>query len=758
MSKDTIKQNPRYQQGIEKISVTEATFAKSTERVIEPSWINFFYGNNGSGKTTISRTIRSAGDCVVFEGGKTADEYNIAVYNQDFVTKDLNLDSLPGVFMLGEENIEDRKQLDAKQEERKRLEEQHGKTDVERQAKEREKTKIYDGFQTMCWKAAARYKTVFGGGGSLRTKDLCTERILKTNVDVAPNYDFDTIVSEYNTATSTDSQRYDHLAPLVLDRLDGAEKYELLSQSITSTADSGFARFVQSIGALKWVDDGHRQFAPKADGKCPYCQQPLKGLGKDIEKEIAACFDGKYTEDCAKLADFEKKYAEYLNGFIETIGRHIAYIPLTGFGNRAEYEKQLELLVKTAEVNNRRIAEKIAKPSEEITLDTVRPYLEAVNTFIADTNVLFDKNNAIFVAKGKTRDACLDKIWALLTFEMHEPKTKYLAAEKTVVAEIGLLRNKYEKEQSEIAVLKATALKLSEKLGGNALPVEVINGLLEKSGFRGFKLANHGRIPDKYVVIREDGSEAQNLSEGERNFIAFLYFYHLVHGSWKKEDLDKPKIVVIDDPVSSMDSGVLFIVGSYVRDLIEDCFCDGTKYKIRQIFVLTHNPYFHKDVSHKYETGSEEIVRKSAFYAVKKSEDNISTLRLFESENESNEIGVENVSPVKTSYDSLWCEYRDAKLPSTLLSVIHRIIEYYFLQICSYSIDVVRERVTGYIDDERKQKVADEMLRYIYDDIHDTGDGIYFSPCSDTGKYKAVFELIFKAMGQEQHYLKMSGE
>ena len=43
----------KYKSAIEKIIVSEATFQNSPEREIEPSWINFFYGNNGSGKTTI---------------------------------------------------------------------------------------------------------------------------------------------------------------------------------------------------------------------------------------------------------------------------------------------------------------------------------------------------------------------------------------------------------------------------------------------------------------------------------------------------------------------------------------------------------------------------------------------------------------------------------------------------------------------------------------------------------------------------------
>ncbi len=64
--------------------------------------------------------------------------------------------------------------------------------------------------------------------------------------------------------------------------------------------------------------------------------------------------------------------------------------------------------------------------------------------------------------------------------------------------------------------------------------------------------------------MRQDGTVADKLSEGERNFIAFLYFYHLVRGSLTDSDVSKDKIVVIDDPVLSMDSSVLFIVSTLV--------------------------------------------------------------------------------------------------------------------------------------------------------------------------------------------------
>ena len=58
--------------------------------------------------------------------------------------------------------------------------------------------------------------------------------------------------------------------------------------------------------------------------------------------------------------------------------------------------------------------------------------------------------------------------------------------------------------------------------------IDAINALLKSFGFQGFVLAKSGR-DGFYKIQHSDGSDAkETLSEGERSFIAFLYFYHLV--------------------------------------------------------------------------------------------------------------------------------------------------------------------------------------------------------------------------------------
>jgi wobble nucleotide-excising tRNase len=86
------------------------------------------------------------------------------------------------------------------------------------------------------------------------------------------------------------------------------------------------------------------------------------------------------------------------------------------------------------------------------------------------------------------------------------------------------------------------------------------------------------------VIERYNGEDAfLTLSEGERNFIVFLYFYHLIKGSFSKNDIENDMVVVIDDPVSSLDNDILFIISTLIRNLWK-----STDFPyIKQFFILT---------------------------------------------------------------------------------------------------------------------------------------------------------------------------
>lgn len=78
-------------------------------------------------------------------------------------------------------------------------------------------------------------------------------------------------------------------------------------------------------------------------------------------------------------------------------------------------------------------------------------------------------------------------------------------------------------------------------------------------------------------IIKREGEIAFNLSEGEKNAIAFSYF--IVKTREKGLKIEE-EIIVIDDPVSSFDSNFIFHCFSLIKSYFGN---------VQQLFILTHN-------------------------------------------------------------------------------------------------------------------------------------------------------------------------
>ena len=257
--------------------------------------------------------------------------------------------------------------------------------------------------------------------------------------------------------------------------------------------------------------------------------------------------------------------------------------------------------------------------------------------------------------------------------------------------------------------------------------------------------------------MRQDGTVADKLSEGERNFIAFLYFYHLVRGSHTDADVSKDKIVVIDDPVSSMDSSVLFIVSTLVREMVEVCHNNASYLDnqvqgnyIKQIFILTHNVYFHREITYN-QTSRYHCV---SFFVVNKASNN-STVKPCVRQCLTKPTEQENFNPVQNSYAALWGEYNEVDTTIPLMNVIRRILEYYFMQLCGYDGVNIRKRVLDEhkdkfvetpaegLPDYTKYHLATAMLSYINASSVGFSDGLnYVDDCKCNWGQTYTFDII----------------
>ncbi len=455
------------------------------------------------------------------------------------------------------------------------------------------------------------------------------------------------------------------------------------------------------------------------------------------------------------------------------------------------YNDKLTVLRAAITANLQTISEKMEKPGKVVALESIAPILRELCSIIDAMNTLIIENNKVVSSKQKSQENCSKKVWELLAYTLQNDVFKFRQSLKEIKSSTQNLKTNIQMMTADSEVLRQSIDKKSGTIINTSDTVKGMNKLLRDSGFQGFSIEEDKNTPNVYKVVRPGGIPADRLSEGERNFIAFLYFYHLVHGNGSIDEAqsiyddngnqtvisdgsdNRDKIVVIDDPVSSMDSSSLFIVASLVREMTAICSNNVSMHKtgyngdyIKQIFILTHNAHFHRAVT----VNQERHYRYVSFFHITKN-NNISNIKLCVQKNHDCPTNMENYNPVQNAYAALWTEYKEVTTAIPLLNVIRKILEYYFIQICGYNGVTIQERILSDANRRKFVSIADDgtedttqlqivssMLSYISSNSFGLNDGLYFvDDCTDVELYRELFESIFKCMNQEQHFNMMMG-
>ena len=766
---------------IQKITLNAATF-NSVD--FKPALINFIYGNNGTGKSTIGRVIdpKDVGEdneygtppsILSWNDGVSADTYSVLIYNKRFVEANFqDYGNLKGVFTIGEENIETQNQITAKTQQKFELDKTIVKSKTDKEGYEKTVELLLPAFQEKCWANTSELRTTFADTQEKRkTKLKFAERVLE--IANPATHNTDELKNLYKIAFDKNAKPYSKFNSLgSMERLKGSRGNELLAKSIVSSSDSELAVFIKRIRSMDWVQQGYEDFVKTkiAEGDCPFCGRLIPD---ELADDISACFAGQYQKDIDDLKAFREAYESDMQGFLRVLETNMQQDLYPNF-NLIEYNDKYARLKNLIEINLRKIDDKIKEPSvEDVVLEKVKSICDELNTIITAYNEQVQANNDILTAKRDKQNECTEKVWQHIAFNLKDEVATYKTRQAELQKSIDELSKQIKDSESESTKLEDEITELNTQIVSILPTITSINNLLHDSGFQGFWLREKKGCTGTYEVVRQkDNTVAKGLSEGERNFIAFLYFYHLVRGGDDIDVVGRPKIVVIDDPVSSMDSGVLFLVSTLGREMVEVCnnnvnyenrVVDGEY--IKQLFVMTHNVYFHREITYnqaqRYNTVSFFLVNKAS---------NVSTIKHCEDVNPAKPTEKENINPVKNSYSALWSEYKELNKAVPTLNVIRRILEYYFMQLCGYDCVNIRKivlddnkdkfiessAVEGGLPDNTKLQLASAMLSYISANSVGHIDGLNFiDDCTDATMHKNVFKLIFETLQQEQHYNMM---
>lgn len=731
---------------IESISLSKmATYGDQPEVLGPLRRVNFIFGTNGTGKTTISRVIANGtgyAPCGVV--WKDARPLQALVYNRDFVERNFSRSAeLKGVFTLGERQVKALEEIKQKKQEadgykdkvanlKKVLDGDDGAS-----GKRVELATLEGSFQEQCWEAFGRHKErlslAFEGFRSSK-KDFKAKVLREADSNASLSVPLDELHKRAETIFGQVLSEAVVVPDVPFAVLHVYEANPIIKTRVIGKEDVNIAEMIKKLGNSDWVREG-RTFYDANDRVCPFCQQKTD---EAFEKSLSEYFNESFERDSKAIALLLDNYKTEAARVLHELGQILA--TPSKFLDVEKFRGERELLEAKLRLNAQQLIKKSKEPSQIFELESIGNITTTIERLIADANKKVAEHNALVKNIGKEKAKLISEVWKhLIEVDLSAAFAHYKAKKAELEGTIKTIGQRVEAFSEEVRTREAAIRELEKQTTSVKPTIDAINSLLASFGFHGFSLAmaDNG---SSYKLVREDKSDAkETLSEGEKTFVTFLYFYHLLKGSDTESGLTTDRVVVFDDPVSSLDSEILFIVGSLIKKVFDEAR-SGTSL-IKQVFVLTHNVYFHKEVSFN-NSRMDKALKDETFWVVRKPAKH-SKLEKHEG------------NPIQTSYELLWSEVKNPN-PSllTIQNVMRRILENYFKFFGGIEPRDICARLPG-----KDQMICNSLLSWVNDGSHYAQDDIYVS--LDQGAvqgYLKVFHLIFKLSEHEAHYKMMMGD
>jgi wobble nucleotide-excising tRNase len=700
---------------IERIEISNvATYGSTLEVLSDLREINFVYGSNGTGKTTISRVIADCASypyCSLDWRGGTPIE--LLVYNRDFVERNFNQpEELKGIFTLGEKDKDTLDKIEAAKTALDGIKDKIVRLKAALQGedsnggKRAELSDLEADLEVKCWELKLKHDDKLQGAftGVRGKKSAFKEKLL---AELASNSSAAVSLTDLEKKAETVFGEAPQ-AVLVLTVPDGVslsahEADSILKKKVIGKTDVDIAAMIQKLGSSDWVKQG-RDFYDPEERVCPFCQQDTP---PSLEESLNKYFDETFIADTAtieKLFTDYKTDSERLQQSIQTLLNNPSK-----FLDSDKLQAERALLDSKIRINIQRLEEKRRESSKSIDLDSIKNVLDTVKLLVDGANSSIQKHNTTVSNLELERTDLTGQVWRYLLD--HEIKSD-LSAYTTKTSGAKKAIENLEKQISDRTSKQRTKLQEIRGLEKDTTSIQPtidgINDLLHSFGFTGFELAKSSK-ERFYKIQRPDGSDAkETLSEGEKSFITFLYFYHLLKGSETETGMTSDRVVVFDDPVSSLDSDILFIVSNLMKGIFEETR-KGTG-TTKQVFVLTHNVYFHKEVSFNVDRPRGGKRNDETFWTVRKA-------------NQVSKIKSHETNPIKTSYELLWLEVKNSERDNlSIQNTLRRIFENYFKILGNVDPDKICVHFDG-----KEKLICRSLFSWVNDGSHFAHDSLYVS-------------------------------
>lgn len=551
---------------------------------------NLIYGWNGSGKTTLSGLFRylekkqavSEGQITFRIDGRSVSGSAIPatpqlppvrVFNSEFVAASVfaSPSSLSPIYFLGEDTVEKQKVIEAL---KSKLTQASADLTNARSASARAESDL----DRFCIAKAQLVKEALSSSGSNSYNNYNKADFRKRSEAIASGKEPATDLTEgerIELKHQKDASPRAAIAQVNADLVDLAKLTETVAVALGRTIVS---RVIQELaddpGLSEWVRKGLTYHThERTSVTCHFCGELIPN--KRVEA-LEAHFNDAYANFLKELDSLESEIAVALNSgkgmsFPDTglLYDHLAVSYRSALTELREHKEAVEAYL---DALASALAAKRKQPFQSIMIETfvgdqLVPGLEIGRKRLGAINHVINKHNEITTNYQTTVAEARRRLEAVyLTDALQDFRTKTKDVEKTA-AKVRELEAKPRELEQQLGELEVQIVE-------HRRPAEELNR--ELAGYLG-RAELTFEIRETGYSLSRSGSPANHLSEGEKTAIAFLYFLK----SLQDKEFDLPNgIVVIDDPISSLDTNSLFCAFGFMKHRAGE---PG------QLFVLTHS-------------------------------------------------------------------------------------------------------------------------------------------------------------------------
>lgn len=727
---------------------SKVEFADSKKRC------SFFYGLNGVGKSTLSSYLyfyrkieeyKRHGGTPGSEIAQIATRYKdcsleiepnseILVYNRDFIKKNFgeSRDDLQGIEIsvtLGEENNQAETNIRNAEAERLRIQGDLETAEEEKKRIETESKKASDSIKKMV-ADEIKEKAVFAHlQDKMKSQPAkIWEELLQTGAE-NPTMSIEEIASRMEQL----DENAEPTSPIRVIRLDFAsvEQDSIWGKVVTNGNTEN--EFSNIDGYSEWLNSGLKFLngSEEDDCTCPFCHSDER---KKLRKFVSLLIGEEYKQDKKTIRALIEKY----RGYTDMIEHAYEDVPaIVSEEKKRLLEDAVRELRSILSANLELMKQKDLTANKIIELRNTSMLCASIESIIAEINIEIENNNtALSDRKAYVRE-CLTQFWLNMRVAKADAIRINSDAENTAFAQISAQQTIIENCRLQIDTQNQIIKDNSEKKYDIAY--ENINHLLESVGIFDFKLELIDGRTGSYKLVRPNaiGEESvyKTLSEGEKTMISFLYFMQVCEGT----DSSKDRIVVIDDPISSMSNVFLFNIASLIQREFtifdNEREKNNLKQKYAQVILLTHNLNFFYEVLD-YNKGRSEKFQQ--------------LVRIVKDTNGSRFEDL-HYDDIQNDYQAYWKQLKEATAtnPTIIANCMRNIVERFFGL-------VEMQEISDVFNDARLNNPKyDALKKFMNNGSHSSITSYTDSREFDHEAMMRSFRDLFNDMGYVEHYDKM---